>query len=162
VSEAIAVAGTLAGASIGVCGALLVSRRERHHALRTRMRDAYGVYLGAVYPAVSTLRELPDVNGLPNSAKVINQLRGERATYVTTRERERQIFGDSLRLEQRAVAIAVADLQVLPLPLQARAAVDRSLDYLERLAERRTPEIKAEWSEVHADLAAAAALLRSQ
>lgn len=160
--EAIAVVGTLAGASIGVCGALLVSRRERSYALNTRMRDAFGVYLGALYPVVSTLRELPDVDGIPRSTKVINHLRGERATYVVTRERERAIFGDSLRLEQRGVSIPVADLQVLPLPDEARAAVDKSLDYVQRFAERRTPELKAEWSGIHSELTAAAEIVRSR
>jgi hypothetical protein len=160
IGEAIAVAGTLAGASIGVGGTLIVSRRERQHALNARMRDAFGVFLGALYPAVADLRELPDIDGLPKSVTVINHLRGERATYVATRRREREIFGDALRDRAHRVAIAVAELQVLPLPDQAREAVETGLDYLERLGRRRTPELKAEWTEIHAQLASAAELLR--
>lgn len=125
------------------------------------MRDSFGVFLGAIYPAVAELRELPDVNGLPAVDKAYNKIRGERATYVAGRRRERQIFGDGLRDRSHRVAIAVADLQVLPLPQQARDAVDASLNYLERLSERRTAALKAEWSTVHADLARAAELLRS-
>lgn len=161
-TELIAVAGTLAGASIGVGGSLVVSRRERRHAVNTRMRDAFGVFLGALYPAVSELRELPDVDGIPKSAEVINRIRGEKATYVAIRRREREIFGDGLRSRHQAIAIAVADLQVLPLPSDARAAVDVSLNYLERLTQRRTPELKAEWTVIHAKLASAAETLRSR
>lgn len=158
--EAIAVAGTLAGSAIGVSGSLLISRHERRHALNARMRDALGVFLGAVYPAIADLRALPDINGLPKSAEIIDRLRGERATYVATRRREREIFGDVLRDRSHRVAVAVADLQVLPLPEQVRDAVNACLDYLERLGQRRTPELKAEWTTIHARLASAAELLR--
>jgi hypothetical protein len=140
---------------------MVIARRERRYSLNARMRDAFGVFLGALYPAVADLRELPDVDGLPKLAEGYNRLRGERATFVANRRREREIFGDVLRDRAHRVAIAVADLQVLPLPQEAREAVDKSIDYLERLGERRTPELKAEWSVIHAQLAGAAALLRA-
>jgi hypothetical protein len=159
--EAIAIAGTLAGATLGVGGGLLISRRERRNSVDDRMRDAFGVYLGAVYPAVSELRELPDVNGLSKVDEAYNRLRGDKATFITTRRRERQIFGDGLRDRAHRIAIAVADLQVLPLPQPVRDAVDVANDYLERLGQRRTPELKDEWGRVHEQLMAAAELLRS-
>ena len=113
-----------------------------------------------MYPAVADLRELPDVNDLPVAAKAYNRLRGEPATFVANRRREREIFGDVLRDRAHRVAIAFAELQVLPLPPEAREAVDTSMDYLERLSQRRTPELKAEWTLIHAQLASAAELLR--
>lgn len=154
-----AVLGTLAGAAVGVAGALRISRHARRDALNDRMRDAFGIYLGALYPAVAELRDLPDVDGLPKLDRAFNWLRGERATFIASRRNERQIFGDGLRDRAHRVGIAVADLQVLPLPKPVRDAVDRANNYLERLGRRRTPEIKAEWSEIHKQLMAAAELL---
>jgi len=124
------------------------------------MRDAFGVFLGAMYQAVADLRELPDINELPIAAKAYNKLRGEPATFVANRRREREVFGDVLRDRAHRVAVAFAELQLLPLPSDAREAVDTSMEYLERLSQRRTPELKAEWSVIHAELAAAAELLR--
>jgi hypothetical protein len=99
-----------------------------------------------VYPAVADLRELPDVNDLPMAAKAYNKLRGEPATFVANRRREREVFGDVVRDRAHRVDIAFAELQVLPLPSEAPAAVDTSMEYLERLSQRRTSELKAEWS----------------
>jgi hypothetical protein len=125
------------------------------------MRDAFGVYLGAVYPAVAGLRELPDVHDPPALDGVVNRLRGEAATVVATRKRERNVFGDSGPRELgHRVAIATAGLQVLPLPDEVRATLDQANDYLERLSERRTVAIKAEWPDIHQRLMAAAELLR--
>lgn len=130
IGEAIAVAGTLAGACVGVGGTLLISRRERQSVLNARMRDSFGVFLGVIYPAVAELRELPDVNGLPAVDKAYNKIRGEGATYVAGRRRERQIFGDGLRDRSHRVAIAVADLQVLPLPQQSARRCRREPELL--------------------------------
>jgi hypothetical protein len=77
------------------------------------------------------------------------------------RRRERQIFGDGLRLRAQGVAVAVADLQVLPLPRPVREAVDATNDYLERLSQRRTPELTSEWEQIHKQLMAAAEILHS-
>jgi hypothetical protein len=159
-SEAIAVVGTLAGACVGVGGTVVIARRERQHLLNVRMRDAFGVFLGAMYPAVADLRELPDVNDLPIAAKAYNKLRGEPATFVANRQREREVFGDVLRDRAHRVAIAFAELQVLPLPREAREAIDTTMEYLERLSKRRTPELKAEWTVIYELLASAAELLR--
>ncbi|MGZ4248871.1 MAG: hypothetical protein ACXVUE_11270 [Solirubrobacteraceae bacterium] len=137
-----AVAGTLASAVVGVAGAARISRQARREALNDRMRDAFGVYLGALYPAVADLRELPDVDGLPMLDQAINRLRGDKATFVASRRRERQIFGDGMRDRAHGVGVAVAGLQVLPLPPPVRDAVDVANDYLERLGERRTDDLK--------------------
>jgi hypothetical protein len=161
VGECVAVAGTLAGAVVGVAGAARISRRTRREALNDRMRDAFGVYLGALYPAVADLRELPDVNGLPMLDQAVNRVRGEKATFIASRRRERQIFGDGMRNRAHSVGVAVAGLQVLPLPPPVRDAVDVANDYVERLGERRTDALKAEWTEIHEKLVAAAELLRS-
>lgn len=162
VGECVAVAGTLAGAALGVAGAARISRAARREALNDRMRDAFGIYLGALYPAVADLRELPDVEGLPVLDQAVNRLRGEKATFIASRRRERQIFGDGMRNRAHGVGVALAGLQVLPLPMPVRSAVDVANDYLERLGERRTEDLKAEWTEVHKKLMAAAELLRSQ
>jgi hypothetical protein len=55
--------------------------------------------------------------------------------------------------------VAVADLQVPPLPTEVRKAVDAANEYLERLCQKRTPETNAEWGDVHKRLVAAAELL---
>lgn len=159
VSEAIAVGGTLAGAVVGVCGSLVISNRQRANSINDGMRDAFGVYLGALYPAVAELRDMPDAGRPSAVARLQDRIRGETATFVVTRRGERATFGDRPRELAHRVAAAIADLQVLPLPADVRVAVDAANDYLERLGEHRNPKIKAEWADIHRQLAAAASVL---
>lgn len=162
VGECVAVAGTLAGAAVGVAGAANISRRAREDAFSDRMRDAFGDYLGALYTAVADLRELPDVERIPMLDQAVSRLRGEKAAFIATRRREQQVFGDAMRNRAHALGLALAGLQILPLPSSVRDAVDEANDYVERLAARRTDDIKEEWSEVHEKLMVAAELLRTQ
>lgn len=123
------------------------------------MRDAFGVYLGALYPAVAELRELPDVGSPSAVARLQDRIRGETATFIVSRRGERATFGDRPRELAQGVALAIAGLQVLPLPVEVRAAVDAANGYLERLSEHRNTEIKAEWAKIHSQLADAASVL---
>ena len=93
----------VAGAVVGVAGAAGI-RRARREALNDRLRDAFGDYLGALHPAVADLRELPDVDGLPVLDQAVNRLRGEKATFIASRRRERQIFGDGMPMAHTASA----------------------------------------------------------
>lgn len=155
----IAVAGTLAGSVVGVRGALAISRQERRDALRAEIRRAFAAYLGALYPVVAELRDMPAMPS-PRLLDVwTDRLRGEAATWVLTRKRLRRALGDRPRELMDRLALAAAQLQVLPLPPEMRSAFDAANEYAERLAKRRSPAIKAEWPAVYGRLMAAAEAL---
>jgi hypothetical protein len=161
VGAAIGVAGTLVGTGLGFTGAFFIARCERRHALRRERRQAFATYLAALYPAVAELRELPPVRKAAPGATLLDRVRGEEATFVATRRRERAVFGDRPRELADRVAIALASLQVMALPADVRTACEAAAEYIERLAAQRSPEINAEWSTIYEQLHAAARLLSS-
>jgi hypothetical protein len=161
VPAAIGVAGTLAGTGLGFTGAFFIARRERRHALRRETRQAFATYLGVLYPTVAELRELPPVRGVPPAATIVDRVRGQDATFVATRRRERAVFGDRPRELAERVATALARLQVMELRPEVRAACEAAADYIQRLAAQRSPEINAEWTSIYDQLHAAGRLLIS-
>jgi hypothetical protein len=162
VNQVIAVSGTLAGVGLGYLGSLRVLKRQREDALGDRMRDSFSAFLGAMYAAVGELRDLPHVEGGPAVLPRLQRfIRGEAADYVITRRRERATFGDLLRDTAHQVGIAYADLQILPVPDDVRVAVDRAMEYLERLSHDRRPATLNEWTDVYKDLQTAAKGLAS-
>jgi hypothetical protein len=116
------------------------------------LRRAFGVYLGALYPAVAELRELPPVRQPSPLVALMNRLEPRDVAWAKQREREFRRYGDRHRQNASALAAAVADLQVQAKPDLLRVAFDRANDYIERLGEQRTPELRAEWTSVHAHL----------
>lgn len=125
VGTSLAVAGTLAGAGLGVTGAIRISRQERRAALNDRIRDAFGIFLGAVYPAVAELRELPDVVGIPKLDQAYNRLRGEKATFTATAVGSGRSLGTGHVVARK------------PLPSPSRICT--SFHYLCRFARRSMP-----------------------
>jgi hypothetical protein len=155
ITSLIVVGGTLAGTGLGYRGALAINRRDQASALRDRMRSALAEYLGILYASVAELRDVP-ANKPPNWLdQAINKMRSEQATWLAHRRAEYRLAGDRYREVPARLGTAIAQLQVLPLPPDVRAAVDGANNYVERLSEDRSPERKAEWSEVHAQLMAA-------
>jgi hypothetical protein len=56
----------------------------------------------------------------------------------------------------------MVDLMMRDLPAEIDDAVDRASSYVEKLSKKRTPELSAEWKEVHAQLMAAQIVLRDR
>lgn len=152
VDALIGVGGVLLGAIVGVRGALVVSRDERRHEQREDLRRALAAYLGALYPAVNELRELPPARPAPRVARWIDSLQPSDAAWARQRRREYRLYGYRHREGGDRLAASVAQLQVRAMPAELRAAVDRANGYIERLGEQRTKELREEWSSVHGDL----------
>ncbi len=148
----IGVGGTLLGAIVGVRGALAISRDERRHGQQEDVRRALATYLGAIYPVVNELRELPAVQPVSPLIRWLGRLERSDVAWVRQRRREYRLYGYRHREGGDRLAAAVAELQVRPMPEALQAAVDRANNYIERLGEQRTPELREEWSSVHADL----------
>jgi hypothetical protein len=51
--------GAFGGGALGLLGALKVGADQRQEALVTERRQALATYLGALYPTVGELREIP-------------------------------------------------------------------------------------------------------
>ena len=152
ITALIGAGGALGGAGIGYRGAVGISRRERTHARKVQMRDAFASYFGRIIVCVGELNDLPprqEPNALDRDADAI---RGEAGSWVARRRAEFRLTGDRYREIAAQAAMATAQLLVLPLPPDVRSAVDTANDYIERLGQDRTPEIKAEWSKIHARL----------
>jgi hypothetical protein len=156
ITAAIGVGGALAGTGLGYRGALAINRRDREHAQRVQMRDVFAEYLAAIYQSVAFLQDLPPATEPSAFSRAIDRYRGETATWIALQRSQRSIMGNRHYELAGQVVAALAQLQVLPLPADARAALDAADDYLMRLGEQRTPEIKAEWSRIRARLIAAA------
>lgn len=146
------VVGAILGAAIGVLGTLKISRERRRHDQREDLRRAFGAYLGALYPAVAELRELPPVREQPRLVALLSRLESENVAWARQRQREYRLYGDRHRQNASALAAAVADLQVRPMPSVLRSAFERANDYIERLGEQRSPELRGEWEAIHAEL----------
>ena len=159
VTSLIVVGGTLAGTGLGYRGALAINRRDHASALRDRMRSAFAEYLGSLYVSVAELRDVPANKPPTWLDRAVDKMRGEQATWIARRRAEYRLAGDRYRELPAQLGAATAQLQVLPLPPDVRAAVDAANNYIERLSQDRSPQRKAEWSEVHARLMDAAQTL---
>jgi hypothetical protein len=150
--------GAFGGAGIGLLGALKVNADQRQEAERSERRRAFAVCLGALYPVVSELREMPP-NSEPDAlTRAIDQLLGEQASWVRTRRglaaTSPQMFG---RMDRLSAAMAV--VQTLAMPAALLEAVEAANDYVAELGEERSEELVARWPAVRARLLEAARLL---
>ena len=154
VTTAITVAGPLAGVGLGYLGSARIARRARDTERERELRQALGRYLGALYPFVAELRELPALE-IGAAGRFIDRVRGESATYLAGRRGIQRNFGNRPFAVSDRLADAIAQLQVLGLPSGLEAAIEATNEYVERLADRRTQSVKDEWTEVYARLHAA-------
>jgi hypothetical protein len=162
----------VAGAAVGLLGAIVLAGRAQKAAATDQRRRAYGAYLGALYPIVAELRSLPNppdgesdlrnelirqlLGALPEGfkdvgARFVELLDSEAARYLRTR----RAVGDRPYETSAALAAAYAQLQVLDLDKHVRTVVSDANEYVIALGTRRTPEQLAEWSQLHARLDAA-------
>jgi hypothetical protein len=153
--------GTALGAVIGLRGARAIGREERAEAARAETLRAFTEYVGALVPVVSELRELPPAPAPSPLADLVDQFRGEAATYLATRRREQQLFGGRNREQAARLASAAIDLRLRPLPQGVRDAINVANNYVEQLGEQRSDELIAEWKGIHSRLMAAGAELRA-
>jgi hypothetical protein len=108
--------GAFGGAGVGFLGTLTVSADQRREARRKDMHRALADYLGALYPAVTELRELPSNKEPDALTRVIDRMSGEQATWMRTRKglvaTSPHIFGRMDRL-----SAAFARVQMLGMPV---------------------------------------------
>lgn len=148
----------LGGAAVGFAGALKVSSAQRQAEFRRDQREALSAYIGALYPAVGELRELPPNKELDLVNKAIDKLSGEQATWVRTRRALLKIsphlFGRIDRL-----SLALARVQVLGMPPEVMVTVKTATDYVNELSNDRSPEVIDRWPSLHTELLEAARTL---
>jgi hypothetical protein len=146
-AAAISVLGTLAGAGLGLAGASAISRAERREDRRVELKRAYARFLAATYSAVAELRELPPDSEGSKLASIIEQFRGEDATYVQTRKTLAAMGNTHITRMDRLNA-AIAEIQVLGMPPKVVVVVNETGEYVQRLSDERSDEVKAEWPEI--------------
>jgi hypothetical protein len=152
----ISVAGTLLGAVIGFGGALKISREGRAEERKKEKRLALANYLAALYQVVGEFRDMPADPPRSKIDDLIDALAGEATTWVRRRRSMEATFGDSHRQLRGQLTTAMANLQLLPLSPELRAAFNEANDYAVRLVEQRSESVKAEWSDVYERLHGAA------
>lgn len=152
ITSAIGVTGALVGAGVGYGGALAISRRDRAADIQQKIRDAFGLYLGTLYASVAEGLELPPNRPPTRLDRAVERVQGQQGAWLARRRREYQLSGDRYRELAARLSAAEAQLQVLPLSPGLRGAVNAANDYVRRLGEDRSPEIKAEWSAIHSQL----------
>lgn len=151
-----ALIGAFGGSGISLLGTRGISTAERQETLRREKRRAFAAYLGALYPAVSELRSMPP-NRLPNTfERIQDKVADEQSAWLRTR---REITKATPHLFARIdrLSLATAEVEVLDMPATVLAAIEAANDYVERLGEERTDELKAEWSSIYDRLQAAKA-----
>lgn len=152
--------GALGGATIGLVGALKINADQRDAAARAEKQRAFAAYLGALYPAVAELREMPPNKEPDLLERAVDRISSEQATWVRTRRGIAEMGAPFLgRIDRLSAATAL--VQVLDMPKQLMSAFDEANDYVQRLGEDRTPKRLAEWSAIYSRLHAANELLRA-
>jgi hypothetical protein len=150
--------GAFVGAGIGFLGALKLARDQRRGSLVTEKREALAAYLGALYPAVGELREMPPNKNVDPISKAIDRLSGEQATWVRGRRglvaMSPHIFGRIDRL-----SLALARVQLLHMPGAVMDVVEEANDYVSDLGEERDEELLARWPAIREGLLDAVELL---
>jgi hypothetical protein len=168
VALAISTAGTLGGGAlggwIGLHGARSLSADEREAAARAETLRSFRLYFGCVATTVARHREVPFVPEPTQLSKAVERVTewvtDVRHRYIAVQRRAREAFGDSYRDLSGRLAETLIDLQLRELPATVRAATDASSTYVQRLGEQRSPELVAQWPDVHAQLTAAGEELR--
>jgi hypothetical protein len=156
-----ALIGAFGGSGIGFAGALKVAADQRLEDRRSEKRRAMASYLGALYPVISELKEMPKNKEPDLVSKAIEQVSGEQATWVRTRKglvaMSPHMFGRQDRLSS-----AFAHVQLLDMPDPVMDAVEAANDYAIELGEERSEAILGRWPTVHKDLLDASRLLDAQ
>lgn len=160
IAAAAALVGAFGGAWLGFLGARRISSSDRAEARRVQRQEIFASYLGALYPVVAELREMPaNPKGWRTFvSETIDSLQGEAASYVSAR-RALEGIGNQHVIRADRLAAAVAQVQVLGMPDEVVAAFDAANEYVESLGEERTDELKARWPALHERLQSAARLL---
>lgn len=159
----IGVIGALAGAALGsgitILGTRRLSKDERAAAESAENLRAFRLFVSEAALSVSELRQLPAVpKPWPTDAAVTRLTTllkgGEAGAQMAMRRRVYRQYGD--RHEDLAARFAAAymDLRLRDLPSSVDATVERTADYIAKLGEDRTPELKDEWKAIHAALMA--------
>ncbi len=74
---------------------------------------------------------------------------------MATRRKIRRQYGERHVDLSESFAAAYLDLRLRNVPPAVNAIVERTADFLAKVGEQRTPELIAEWKEIHAALMAA-------
>ena len=157
----VGVLGTLAGTGVGLAGATALSRDERRDDRQVERRQIFARFLAATYSVVAELRELPPGSEGSVLAKIIDQIQGEDAAYVRTRK-ELAKMGNTHFTRLDRMNASIAEIQVSDLPAEVVNIVNETGEYVQRLSDERTDEVKAEWPAIAKRLQEATNLLRSE
>lgn len=156
-----ALIGAFGGAGIGFAGALKVASDQRLEARRSEKRRALASYLGALYPVISELKEMPPNKKPDLIDKAIEHVSSEQTTWVRTRKglvaMSPHMFGRHDRLSS-----AFAYVQLLDMPAPVLSAVEAANDYMIELGEERSETILGRWPAVRKDLLDASSHLESK
>ena len=150
--------GAFGGSGIGLAGALRINAVQRRDGDIAEKRRAFAAYLGALYPAVAELREMPPNKEPDLLMRAIDGVSSEQASWVRTRKgitaMSPHMFG---RMDRLSAAVAV--VQMLDMPPAVMEAFDQANDYVAELGEERTDELRAAWPGIREKLLDAARLL---
>jgi hypothetical protein len=159
----IGVIGALAGAALGsgitILGTRGLSKDERAAAEHAENLRAFRLFVSEAALCVSELRQLPSVpKPWPTDAAVTRLttlLRGgEAGAQMATRRKVYRQYGNRHEELASRFAASYMDLRLRDLPPSVNATVERTADYIAKLGEDRTAELKEEWKVVHAALMA--------
>jgi hypothetical protein len=142
------------GAAIGFAGTSVVSWQDRRTAKKAERRRLLARYLAAASLAVGQLRDVPNAE-LGVIRQAVDEIRGEAATYSANQKALRETLGERWFEPLHELIRAGADLEAVSLSPDARASVDACTRYIERLAQERTSETRAEWPTIHGGLISA-------
>lgn len=150
--------GAFGGASLGILGALKINADQRRQAQQSERQRAFSAYLGALYPVITELREMPQ-NSEPDAlTRVIDRLQSEQVAWVRTRKGMVSTFPHAFGPMDRLSA-AMAVVQTLEMPTAVLEVVERANDYAAELGEERTDALRERWPELQEQLLGAAKLL---
>jgi hypothetical protein len=152
--------GAFGGAGIGFLGAIKVAADQRDDARQIERRQALTGYLGALYPVVGELREMPPNKDPDLLTKAIDQLSGEQAAWVRTRKGMIAMSPHSFGRMDR-LSSAMAQVQLLDMPSEVMEAVESASDYVRELGEERSEELVGRWPSIREALLSASRRLEA-
>ncbi|NLT05159.1 MAG: hypothetical protein GXY03_02495 [Solirubrobacterales bacterium] len=115
--------------------------------------------MGALYPLVAELRDMPPARPPGAATRLIDRLRGPDAQWLVTQKAIVDVGNRPRTLGDRLSA-ALAYVQVLDMPDEVTQAIAEANDYVDRLSKHRSEALKAEWPDILARLQTAKTALQ--
>jgi hypothetical protein len=142
-------------AALGFAGSFYVSRHEAKKRFADEKRRLLARYQAQAAIVVARLRDLPEPAKLTVLGQILRDLEGEQASWVREQRAILKTLGADWRRPIEDFIATGAEARLLGLSPSTRAVLERVEDYVLRLTQDRTAELREEWSEIHAALDAA-------